>query len=330
LGLALGVLGNQLMDNREQDVRHAEAAYKYEVMTLFDSTRHNGQTKDCNHGPDKITTNKPRLSEGYARFRDPFKVGRFLSLVSTMLGLACVIGVRSGWDALAIVYYLITTGCTIGYGDLTPTTQDQKFLAIFFIPLSCLVMGHWLGYVANRIIEGRSSRFRIQYCARELTQDDLDAMDVNEDGKVTRAEFLEFMLLAMNKIDYEMVDELQAYFGKLDVAGTGELSRANLVEAARRKLKSPRRKLELASYKHRLLDQAALRRTPRPRPSILANFLHRLPSILGESKRHSWGFGRIMESFLSVDSEVEQGQNDGESPQHSTGGLMDDSSTILL
>jgi Ca2+-binding EF-hand superfamily protein len=96
-------------------------------------------------------------------------------------------------------------------------------------------------------------------------------MDADGDGKVTRSEFLEFMLLALNKIDYELVEELEAYFNRLDVDGTGELSRDNLVHAAKRKLKSPRRKLELAAYKGRLLNQAAeAKRERRWRPSIFS------------------------------------------------------------
>jgi hypothetical protein len=87
--------------------------------------------------------------------------------------------------------------------------------------------------------------------------DELYAMDNNGDGQVSRAEFLEFMLVAMNKIDYELVDELEETFNRLDVNGTGVLSKETMVEAAKRKLKSPRRKLELAAYKRHLLSQAA-------------------------------------------------------------------------
>ena len=145
-------------------------------------------------------------------------------------------------------------GCTIGYGDLAPTTQKERLLAIFFIPLVVLFMTHWLGFFANYIIESKNERFRTQFELRDLTEADLSAMDVSGSGKVTRAEFLEFMLVAMNKIDFELVDELSEYFQTLDVDGNGEISRDDLIENARRKLKTPRRKLELAAYKRRLLS----------------------------------------------------------------------------
>jgi hypothetical protein len=138
---------------------------------------------------------------------------------------------------------------------LTPPSETGKLVAIFFIPLAVAAMTQWLGLVANFIIDGRSAQFRRQLQERELTQKDLDIMDVNGDGQVSRAEFLEFMLLAMKKIDNDLVEELRHHFDKLDADGTGELSRADLVAGAKRKLKSPQHKLQLAAYKQSLMEK---------------------------------------------------------------------------
>ena len=147
--------------------------------------------------------------------------------------------------------------CTVGYGDLAPTTQSGKMIAIVFIPLAVASMGHWLSLVASWIMEGRSARHRKKLARRELTQRDLDIMDEDGDGQVTRAEFLEFMLVAMNRVDKELIDELRDHFDRLDVDGTGTLSREDLVENARRKLYTVRNKLHLAAYRERLLQQAS-------------------------------------------------------------------------
>ena len=121
-------------------------------------------------------------------------------------------------------------------------------------------MGHWLGSVANYIMDARSSHFRSALSQQTLTQHDLDIMDGNGDGTVTRAEFLEFMLIAMNKIDDSLVKELRQHFDKLDVDQTGELNRQDLIEAARQKIKSTKYKMRLSAYKKKLLRQAQLAR----------------------------------------------------------------------
>ena len=93
------------------------------------------------------------------------------------------------------------------------------------------------------------------------------------------AEFLEFTLVAMKKVDYELIDELQTYFRNMDVAKTGELSRDDLVECARRKLKYGRRKLALAAYYTWALGKAARfskltirRKNPHLPPEIFLKF----------------------------------------------------------
>jgi potassium channel subfamily K len=230
LGLALGVLGNNLVDSQEKAARQAEAVCKYDALTLFDVPPPNEErtVATTTAAESSYTTTTKERTRSCIRFANNSHVRRFVANLVIMVCLASLLGYCSGWDVLSTIYYLIITGCTIGYGDLTPITQTEKVLAIIFIPFAVGITGQWLGYFASHIIELRCSQFRHQYGARELTQDDLDVMDGNRDGKVTQSEFMEFMLLALNKIDYELVKELEAYFNRLDVEGTGELSRDNL------------------------------------------------------------------------------------------------------
>lgn len=90
---------------------------------------------------------------------------------------------------------------------------------------------------------------------RELTVRDLEAMDADGDGNVDWSEFLEFMLVAMNKIDEDLLWELRYQFDSLDVDDTGVLSKHNLIGMARRKLKQTDQKLLLQRYKQDLLKK---------------------------------------------------------------------------
>ena len=82
-------------------------------------------------------------------------------------------------------------------------------------------------------------------------------MDRNNDGEVTWSDFLEFMLLAMHKVDVELLEELRRQFDRLDVDHSGVLDQKDLVELAKKQLQSPKRKLELALYKKRMLAKCS-------------------------------------------------------------------------
>jgi potassium channel subfamily K len=138
-----------------------------------------------------------------------------------------------------------------------------RLFAIFFIPLAVGAMGHWLSVVASSIITHRQSSFHQRLQMKELSQSDLDIMDGDGDGQVSRAEFLEFMLVAMNKVEKEFIDEMRGHFERLDTDKTGFLSREDLIASAKRKLQSPHRKLQMSQYKQQLLQQAADAQKPR-------------------------------------------------------------------
>jgi hypothetical protein len=138
-------------------------------------------------------------------------------------------------------------------------------------------MGVWLGGVANIIVESRSARYRRTMGMKELTQHDLDIMDRDHDGTVTRAEFLEFMLVAMNKIDQTLVDELRQHFDRLDADGTGELTKQDLIEVARKKLKRPVHKLRLSMYKESLMGRSRRGR----RGGVMAEWRSQFFSTIG-------------------------------------------------
>ena len=118
-------------------------------------------------------------------------------------------------------------------------------------------MGQLLASAAGRIIEARSSRFRRQLEQKDMTEEDLECMDADGDGRVSKAEFLAFMLVAMKKIDKDLVDELDRYFERLDTVRSGYLSREDLIETARRKLRDdPIQCMQRRVYKQQLLSKS--------------------------------------------------------------------------
>jgi len=128
----------------------------------------------------------------------------------------------------------------VGYGDFSPKTQIGRILAILYIPIAVGVMGTFLDVVASYIIAFRKKNAEDYWEQKELSLDDLVAMDVDGDGTVTKAEFLEFMLVAMNQVDQDTLDNLKAHFERLDYDQSGTLDKSDLLTMAQRSMDSQR------------------------------------------------------------------------------------------
>jgi hypothetical protein len=49
-------------------------------------------------------------------------------------------------------------------------------------------------------------------------------MDIDDDGVVKEVKFLTFMLVAMNKVDRELIDRIREHFHNLDLTKSGTLA----------------------------------------------------------------------------------------------------------
>jgi Ion channel len=198
---------------------------------------------------------------------------RLALYLALLLGLSYWIGHDAGWDFSQTLYFAITTSCTIGYGDKVPISQGGRLAVVAFIPFAVGAMGYFLQQVAGVIVRSKqqrslgmlfgtastsSSRRQSQrQRQRELTVMDLEAMDTDGDGNVDWSEFLEFMLVAMRKVDEDLLWQLRFQFDSLDIDDTGVLSKENLICMARRKLQHSSHKLQLGQYKQHLLKKTS-------------------------------------------------------------------------
>ena len=56
----------------------------------------------------------------------------FIYVSGTILFGTLIYHFLEGWDWVDSLYFVVITTTTIGYGDLTPTTQLTKFITVFF------------------------------------------------------------------------------------------------------------------------------------------------------------------------------------------------------
>jgi hypothetical protein len=125
---------------------------------------------------------------------------------------------------------MVITGTTVGFGDLGPTTVGTKIACVFYLPLAVAVLGEFVGRIAAAYMDRKQDHIESQFMARSMTLSDLDVIDTNNDGGVSKNEFLSFMLVALQKVEKEEIDEIMTLFRKLDKSNTGTIDKGDLIE----------------------------------------------------------------------------------------------------
>lgn len=236
LGIFLGILGDMLVERKQQQQQDAvENARRHYLQTFQHGTYQSG-----NH-PPMATTQEVLSSEesAFNSFKESFKVyfGICLSQIGVfviLIAIAIPIILIEEWDLIKGIYWMVITGTTIGLGDETPTHPISKGLCILYIPIAVYSVGRFLGLVATAFLDRRSHKEEEKFLNRALTLSDIDRMDFDNDGGVSKEEFLIYMLITLQKVDQEDVNEILAVFRKLDKSGDGILDAEDLAAEVKR------------------------------------------------------------------------------------------------
>lgn len=125
-------------------------------------------------------------------------------------------------------YYALVTASTIGFGDYAPVTKAARLFAVIFIPLSVAAAGELLSGVAMALVHRRQREVYEKQLEEDLTIEYLKVMDADGDGKITREEYINFMLIEMGRVSRAELDELVVQFDRLDVTCSGFLDNEDL------------------------------------------------------------------------------------------------------
>jgi Ca2+-binding EF-hand superfamily protein len=167
----------------------------------------------------------------------------------TLIGLALLIVKVEKWSLVDILYYWNCTATTMGYGDVTPQTQIGRLLAVVFIPLSVISLGEIIASCVAHLNAKAAAKAEKDFLRREITFDDLEYLDVNDDGKVCQLDFITFMLLAMQKVDRKTMKDLKSLFKALDAGKTGFIEKEDLILLRQRKRLAKRLRREARNRK---------------------------------------------------------------------------------
>ncbi|KAI3466426.1 hypothetical protein Pfo_023089 [Paulownia fortunei] len=134
-------------------------------------------------------------------------------------------------DIVDAFYCVCSTVTTLGYGDKSFSTKAGRVFAIFWILTSTICLAQFLCYVAELNTESRQKALVKYVLTRKMTNVDLEAADVDENGTVGAAEFIIYKLKEMGKINQEDISLLLEEFENLDVDQSGTLSICDLMLA---------------------------------------------------------------------------------------------------
>ncbi|XP_022852584.1 two-pore potassium channel 1 [Olea europaea var. sylvestris] len=125
-------------------------------------------------------------------------------------------------------YCVCSTITTLGYGDKSVSTKAGRVFAIFWILTSTLCLAQFFCYIAELNTESRQKDLVKWVLTRTMTNVDLEAADLQGDGKVWAAEFVLYKLKMMGKVNQEDISLIMDEFENLDVDQSGTLSSCDL------------------------------------------------------------------------------------------------------
>ncbi|KAL7186740.1 hypothetical protein ACSBR2_028465 [Camellia fascicularis] len=134
-------------------------------------------------------------------------------------------------DLVDAFYCVCSTITTLGYGDKSFTTKIGRVFAIFWILMSTICLAQFFFCVAELNAERRQKALANWVLNRKITNLDLEAADLDDDGVVGASDFIIYKLKEMGKINEEDISIVMEEFEDLDVDQSGTLSASDITLA---------------------------------------------------------------------------------------------------
>lgn len=165
------------------------------------------------------------------RMRIRLKVGLALGVVVLSIGMGtAVLYFLEDLDLIDSVYLSVMSVTTVGYGDRAFKTLPGRLFAAVWLLFSTLAVARAFLYLAEARIDKRHRRITKWMLHREITVEDLLAADTNNNGFISKSEYVIYKLKEMGKVGEKDILDICSQFSKLDVNNSGKISLPDLLE----------------------------------------------------------------------------------------------------
>jgi hypothetical protein len=123
------------------------------------------------------------------------------------------------------IYMAVITMVTVGFGDYSPTSWGGRIFGVYWMILGVLATANFIGSIGHLLQSWDVQRKkRTPAFCRELFQ----KIDVNQNGVLSRAEFIEWVLVKENLVSQEDLSRVNRVFDSMDTNKTGQLEYSSL------------------------------------------------------------------------------------------------------
>ncbi|KAB5568426.1 hypothetical protein DKX38_002219 [Salix brachista] len=172
------------------------------------------------------------IDKAKGRMRIRIKVG----LASVVVIVCIAVGTISAHyleklDWVDSFYLSVTSVTTVGYGDYAFSTIPGRCFAIIWLLVSTLAVARAFLYLTELRIDKRNRRIAKWVLHKKMTLGDLVAADLDNDGSISKSEFVIFKLKEMGKIDEKDILQICNQFDSLDSTTCGKITLADLMQS---------------------------------------------------------------------------------------------------
>ncbi|CAA7045697.1 unnamed protein product [Microthlaspi erraticum] len=189
--------------------------------TLLVKALHLRQTSTPTDILKELDTNKLR-HKCYVTF--------FVLVVLFLVGMIFLVVVEK-MEVILAFYCVCSTVTTLGYGDKSFSSGMGRLFGVVWILMSTICLARFFFYLVELRAETKQKAIVKWVLTRKLTNNDLEAADLDEDGNVGAAEFIVYKLKEMGKVDENDIGGIMAEFEKLDYDESRTLTTSDMVLA---------------------------------------------------------------------------------------------------